>query len=626
MRLVTFEKDGKEGWGVVLDLKRGYVANTTDPSESAVEQSVPWVIEPEKAETLIGRYAASGTSAYSLNRPVFLKNRPWPNDLASFLALEEEGMDALVKLCRFLERFLEQSDAGGLRLAGYPLSSVVVKAPIPRPRLYWGLVQNCPTFVRNRPKRVHANFFPQGHQRPQGTVVGSGQPVVKQVGELPFGFNVEFAAVIGKKGRYIPPERAMDYVAGYTAVTDISSSGVDGLIRAEGSEARGGNVDWFLDAAGSWGGKKADTHCPMGPYLVTKDEVGNPYDLLVYTRRNGFLRDRGHSGALMLGFERVISWYSSFATLFPGDVIHLATMGVDGLHCGREDEYEPDGYLESEIERVGVLRNPVVALEQEDWRSPDDEGRSIHAAPAVRELIKRGESSIDLPSDWNHADTRHFWTIYGNYETVKEVEGIPRINFPRYLNGPASSLTVNPEIRIPPRATTLQICIELSFVIKRIAGHISVAEVPDYILGFSPMVSMLDESFSEEVIEPATPQERNIPAVYGRWADGFNAVLPTPVPLDLDAVTKLPMRLSLEGIGEILGNTAEYVVGVREALQKLTRYTTFFPGDVVTLGRIGKRIAVSPELWKKGISGTGSIEHIGEINFNLTPDTTGGNT
>ena len=627
MKLATFEKDGREGWGIVIDLKKLSIGNVANPSSSTEEQNIPWIVEPEKAESLIVQYASAGTSAYALKPPVFLEDRPWPADLASFLALEDRGMKALIRLNRFLCRFIEQSDVARISLAGYPLDSVVVKAPIPRPRLYWGLVQNCPTFTRNQPNRIHANFFPQGHQRPQGTVVGCGQPVVKQEGEMPCGFNVEFAAVIGKKGRYIPPEKAMDHVAGFTAVTDISSSGVDNLIRAEGLEARGKNADWFLDATGSWGGKKSDTHCPMGPYLVTKDEVGNPYDLLVYTRQNGFLRDRAHTGALVLGFERVIQWYSSFATLYPGDVIHLATMGVDGLRCDDAGEYGPDGYLESEIEKVGSLRNPVVALEKEDWRSQSDEGRTLHAAPAVRDLIKSKTTSIAQPSDWSCDKARHFWTIYGNYDRVEEREGIPRISFPRYLNGPASSLAAHPaEVKIPPGATTLQMCIELALVIGRITNDISPEEAAHHILGFTPLISICDQSFDEAVIEPASSQERNIPAVYGRWADGFNIVLPVPVPLDLKTTEQLPMSLSLDGIGEIVGNTDEYVVAARDALPKLTRYSTFFPGDVVTLGRISERIPVTRSQWEDGVNGTGCIEGIGEVRFSLAPDAIGGKT
>ena len=86
------------------------------------------------------------------------------------------------------------------------------------------------------------------------------------------------------------------------------------------------------------------------------------------------------------------------------------------------------------------------------------------------------------------------------------------------------------------------------------------------------------------------------------------------------------MRLSIEGIGEIVGNTAEYVVTAMEALPKLTRYTTFFPGDVVTLGRISERIPIPRNLWKEGMSGVGRIDTIGEVSFSVTLDAIGGCT
>ena len=107
---------------------------------------------------------------------------------------------------------------------------------------------------------------------------------------------------------------------------------------------------------------------------------------------------------------------------------------------------------------------------------------------------------------------------------------------------------------------------------------------------------------------------------------GFNIVLPTPIPLDLDASRKLKLHLNLDGIGETVSSTEVYVIGAREVLPKLTKYTTFFPGDVFTFGRICRRIAVSRALWEKVTSGTGWIEHVCEVRFELMPDVIGGST
>ena len=77
--------------------------------------------------------------------------------------------------------------------------------------------------------------------------------------------------------------------------------------------------DWFEYAMSCWGDKKYDARFPMGPYLVTMDEVGNPYELMIYPRQSGYLRDRSHTGAMNIGIERTISWLSSFHALQPGE-------------------------------------------------------------------------------------------------------------------------------------------------------------------------------------------------------------------------------------------------------------------------------------------------------------------
>ena len=127
----------------------------------------------------------------------------------------------------------------------------------------------------------------------------------------------------------------MEHIAGFTLVMDLVH---DQYTEPDATRGERQEMDWFEDATGSWLGKKSDTMGSMGPFLTTRDEVGNPYDRLFYTRQSGWLRDRAHTGSMMIGFERVVSWLSSFVTLYPGDVIHMGTLGGgrDALSCGSE--------------------------------------------------------------------------------------------------------------------------------------------------------------------------------------------------------------------------------------------------------------------------------------------------
>lgn len=606
MKLATFEYADKEDWGFVINHP---------------QYNEQWVFSPSLLNVQLNK-CRTPTSGLWVSPLDFLVQ--WPADLAGFLAMEEKGMAALNKMASYVQIALEQGmDQLLISEAGFPLASIKLKAPIPRPRIYFGLVQNGPSFIRNNPNRNSSNLFPQGHNRPQGTAVGCGDIVVLPGDDFDsFGYNVEFAIVIGKKGRYIPASKALDYVAGYMPVIDMATNGFYRLaVKGTAGYKVPEGTDWFQEAMMSWCGKMADTLCPMGPFVVTKDHVPNPYDLLAYTRENGLTRDRAITGSYMLGVERVIHWYSSFATLYPGDVLHLGTMAVDGLGRTVEDKYGPDDQIEAEIERLGVLKNRVVLEAKNEWRDCDEPSRKIHPAPAVRDIIAAGRQQISLPQDWNISDVRHYWTVYGNYRDVKAVEGLAVSDYPRMLNTPASSLALSgSQIDIPPRATTLDVGIELACVIKKLAHKVDKAQAADYILGYTPLLSISDRSFADIIVQPATPQEQALPVVYGRWADGFNIILDKIIAKDAADIRELPMRVCVGG-KTAEGSTAEYHLDFADILSFITTYITLFPGDVLTLGRIATRLSIdAADAANNAMTFSGEIQGLGSVEVGIIKD------
>ncbi|MFI2364429.1 fumarylacetoacetate hydrolase family protein [Promicromonospora sp. NPDC019610] len=637
MRLASFLAQGTERWGVVL----------RDPGVADRE----WLVEPVRAEAAL---AAHGPVPAPGPAPHFLAGA-WPDTLVGLLALDDAGLAALSRLAAAVEQ-RARTDVTILPRSGHRVGAaddgVELLAPVPRPRLCWGLVTNSPSFVRNRPGVPLLNLFPLGHQRPQGAVVGHGAPVVVRHGHhLPaMAYNVELAVVIGRAGRDVPVGRAMEHVAGYTVVDDVSGthyfSTVPGNAGA-GYSLPPGYQDWLFQATASWAGKKADTMCPMGPYLVTKDEVGDPYDLLMWTRQSGRTRDRAHSGATLLGIERVLAWYSSFASLHVGDVIHLGTMGIDGLPV-TPGEVAAGTRLEVEIERVGALANPVVAPDDGPGPAPPDLTR--HPSWAVRELALReraepGSTVIGAPADWSVAGVRHFWTAFGNAAppTGVDPDGLPRLVVPRFLNGPASALSAGSAagggvVRVPARATDLVVAVELALVLRRLVAEApagSDTQVPGgtwtsdtaaldgLVLGYTPLVSVCDQSFADAVAEPARAGERGIGAVYGRWADGFNVVLPAPGPFL--PVAALPDPAGWWGremwlttaAGTVRGSTTEYAAGPGELLAAISRMITLFPGDVVTLGSASARVRVPREQYAAGLDVTAGIEGLGSVHTRI---------
>lgn len=603
MRLASYLADGVERWGFVVD-------------EPATGRT--WVVEPARADAFLARYASIPSSGLVASRPRFLGD-DWPATLVEFLALEDDGMTALARLTAYVKRFVAQSDATLLPRAGHVVDDVELLAPVPRPRLYWGLVANAPSFVRNKAGIPIVNLFPLGHQRPQGAAIGAGAPVTfRHDHHLPLmAYNVELAVVIGKAGRYIPLEQAMEHVAGYTAVNDVSGTHYYDIV--PGNAGRGYSLperysDWLYQATASWGGKKADTLAPMGPYLVTKDEVGDPYDLLMYTRQTGRTRDRAHSGATLLGIERVISWYSSFASLHPGDVIHFATMGVDGLPVSPDDVTDPMTRLEVEIEDVGTLVNPVAVAE-------GPVPLESHPSYAVRQAASSGASATESPHAWMPGSARHFFTSFGNHSAAEKTDGLGRLEVPRFLNGPASSLGAGGLVEIPPRATDLVVSIELAVVVRALAGEVD--DGRELVLGYAPMVSVCDRSFADAVVEPARTGERGISAMYGRWADGFNVVATPLVPLPEHDWRGRAMSLTA-GSRVVNGSTSDYLAGPDDLIKTISAMITLFPGDVITLGATAARLVFSRDEYDAGLAVTASIEGLGDARAELVPHGAGG--
>jgi 2-keto-4-pentenoate hydratase/2-oxohepta-3-ene-1,7-dioic acid hydratase in catechol pathway len=275
-------------------------------------------------------------------------------------------------------------------------------------------------------------------------------------------------------------------------------------------------------------------------------------------------------------------------------------MGVDGLPVYPDD---PEPWLEVEIEDVGRLANPVVVAE-------GPVPLVDHPSYAVREVAASGASALESTGDWRVGSVRHFYTSFGNHEAAADTEGMPALEVPRFLNGPASSLGVGGGVEIPPRATDLVVAIELAVVVRALASD--AADGLDLVVGYTPLVSLCDRSFAEEVVEPARPGERGIPAVYGRWADGFNVVAATPVPLPEHDWRGREMALRI-GDRVAAGSTSDYLTGPDELIRTISAMITLFPGDVITLGSTVARLEVARDEYEAGVVFLGGIEGLGEV-------------
>ena len=182
-------------------------------------------------------------------------------------------------------------------------------------------------------------------------IIGPDEPIIyPEALTSELDYELELAVVIGKAGKFFSPEEAEDYIAGYIVFNDITARDI------QRREMRSGVFSFC---------KAIDTFCPLGPWIVTPDEIPDPYKLDMQLRVNGEIRQRSVSGNMALTIPQVIAHYSPL-DYSAGDVLSLGTVsGVAGFREDAHDYYlKPGDVMECEIEKIGVLRNPVISWEQ----------------------------------------------------------------------------------------------------------------------------------------------------------------------------------------------------------------------------------------------------------------------
>jgi 2-keto-4-pentenoate hydratase/2-oxohepta-3-ene-1,7-dioic acid hydratase in catechol pathway len=179
-------------------------------------------------------------------------------------------------------------------------------------------------------------------------IVGPDEPVVypeELTNELDY--ELELAVVLSKPGKWFGPEEAADYIGGYVIFNDITARDI------QRREMKSGVFSFC---------KAIDTFCPLGPWIVTPDEIGDPHDLKMELRVNGEKRQESYSGNMSVTIPEILAHYSALG-YSAGDVLSTGTVsGVAGFSEDAASLYlKPGDVIEAEIERIGVLRNPVVS-------------------------------------------------------------------------------------------------------------------------------------------------------------------------------------------------------------------------------------------------------------------------
>jgi 2-keto-4-pentenoate hydratase/2-oxohepta-3-ene-1,7-dioic acid hydratase in catechol pathway len=182
-------------------------------------------------------------------------------------------------------------------------------------------------------------------------IIGPDEPVVYPdhlTSELDY--ELELAVVLKKSGKHFSPDEAMDYVGGYVIFNDITARDI------QRREMESGIFSFC---------KAIDTFCPLGPWIVTADEIADPHNLAMELRVNGESRQASHSGRMSVTIPEILAHYSALGYR-AGDVVSTGTVsGVAGFSDDPTAWYlKPGDVMDCEIEEIGVLRNPVVSWQE----------------------------------------------------------------------------------------------------------------------------------------------------------------------------------------------------------------------------------------------------------------------
>ena len=280
-----------------------------------------------------------------------------------FIAVADVAPDLPADLIEMLESDAELArlrEATEGRHGDRLLADVTLKPFLRRPNAMWALALNFKSHIAETGLQTNPDY-PHLFLRTAASYVGAGEPILAPLESVvrAFDYEGELAVIIGKPGRYVPVERAMEHVAGYTCLNE-------GSVREYQMHNRQFGLGKNFEGSGAY-----------GPWLMTPDEFGDPARRTVLTRVNGVVRQRAPLDDMLIDVARTISYLSCGYQLRPGDLIAMGTPGalkpqpgdVEGQDLSRQYgpfptpglvHMRPGDWVEVEIDGLGVLRNRVI--------------------------------------------------------------------------------------------------------------------------------------------------------------------------------------------------------------------------------------------------------------------------
>jgi len=226
----------------------------------------------------------------------------------------------------------------------YDTKEVVVKPPVSHCSNFIGIGVNYKSHLEEtkQPRPEFPIFF----FKTSSSIIGQGDPIVLTRASKLVDYEAELGVIIGKRAKNVTRDRAYDYVAGYTIVNDITDRGV--LIKAWGQLTY---LDWFL-------AKAQDGFAPLGPCVVSRDEIADPHNLNIQLKLNEKIVQNSNTGEMILKIPEIIEFITTYITLQPGDIIATGTPAGVGLFTG--NILKDGDVIEASVEKIGSLKSTVV--------------------------------------------------------------------------------------------------------------------------------------------------------------------------------------------------------------------------------------------------------------------------
>lgn len=310
MRLVTFEVKGRLRVGVLLDASG-------------------WIVDVRAAARRLGHGGRQPSPLAQVG------------DMVALLQLDGPDFEVTGQMIADVVRRLEEEGPAAVRGIAYMRPQVRLHAPVPRPTkfLFCGLNYSDHAAEGGRPLPAYPSLFTKFAT----CVSGPGEAIAKPANVDELDYEGELAFVVGKRGRHVSQRQAMDYIAGYTVINDITAREFS---RDPGRRLLGKNFDGFG---------------AMGPALVTRAEIPDPGRLAIRTYVNGELRQDSSTRNLIFTIPELVAYLSRHWTIEPGDVVATGTPAGVGAFMDPPRFLKRGDQVKVEIEGIGALENRIVA-------------------------------------------------------------------------------------------------------------------------------------------------------------------------------------------------------------------------------------------------------------------------